>query len=111
MTSGQLAEQAVADELQSRNYKVIERNWQPVICEVDIVALAPDNRLCIVEVKYRKTKDFGDGFVAINRKKLEKLRLAVKLWQHIKRWDGEICILVAAVSGQHQENIDIIELQ
>ena len=49
---GQVAEGAVADELQTQGYRIVDRNWKTKVCEIDIVA-SKDKVIYFVEVKFR----------------------------------------------------------
>lgn len=108
MNKGQLAEQAVAKLLADKKFKVIELNWRAKACEVDIVAKR-DNRIYLVEVKYRSSSSFGEGYEYVARAKRSKLELAARLWPQINNWSGEIAILIASVSGPNFEEIELIE--
>lgn len=57
-------------------YSILERNYQNRYGEIDIIA-EKEQELVFIEVKYRKTKNFGYGYEAIDKKKLQKIfRLA-----------------------------------
>ena len=110
MNSGLAAETAVAAWLAARGYRLLERNWRTKSCELDIVA---ERRgvVYFVEVKYRRSSAFGDGFSYITAAKRRQLRYAARLWTELKRWKGEQRLLAAAVSGRQYESIEVVELE
>ena len=68
---GNLAEDRVVDYLKSNGFLVIERNWKTKYCEIDIIA-QKRNCLHFVEVKFRGTDSFGEGFDYITSNKIRQ---------------------------------------
>ena len=106
--AGNKAEQAVADELISLGYKILELNWRTKFAEIDIVARKGD-AIFFVEVKYRSTNIAGDGFDYITPVKLRHMQRAAEAWVHSNNWKDEYSLLAAAVSGD-LSSIDIREI-
>jgi uncharacterized protein (TIGR00252 family) len=109
VATGQAAEAAVAQQLQARGYKIIDRNWKTKICELDIVA-QKDKIIYFVEVKYRIGTDQGSGLDYINWKKLGQLEFAARVWCKDHDWEGDCRLLGAEVSGLDYENISLVEI-
>lgn len=106
---GRQAEQAVVEHLLKNGYEVMSTNWRTRWCEIDIVA----KRLEIVyfiEVKYRKTSNYGNGLSYITPKKLRQMHFAVEFWNAKHRWEGDCRLLVASVSGEKYSKINIVSL-
>ena len=105
-----MAENAVAEELIRRGYKVIELNWKTKFAEIDVVA-EKDKTLCFVEVKYRKTLTAGDGFDYITPTKLHHMQRAAEAYVLSRDWSGEYILMGASVTGDvgHLQ-IEIIEI-
>ncbi|HWT55805.1 MAG TPA: YraN family protein [Candidatus Microsaccharimonas sp.] len=78
-TTGRQAEAAAADYLESQGFRVIEQNYRTRWCEIDIVAKKAEI-VYLVEVKYRKTDDYGAGLEYITAKKLRQMSFAAELW-------------------------------
>lgn len=104
---GATAEQVVCRYLESRGYKIIDRNWRSKLAEIDIVA-RKDDCIYFVEVKYRFDSLHGGGYDAINKNKLHKMRLGAESWVLSNKWTGECCLSVAEVSGS-EFDVDLIE--
>ena len=66
------AETLAAHALENEGYKVIERNYNCRMGEIDIIA-SKDGFICFVEVKYRKPSGHGTAVDAITRSKLRKI--------------------------------------
>jgi putative endonuclease len=77
-TLGQRGEDAAAKFLRRQGYKIIARNRQFALGELDIVVLAPPETVVFVEVKTRESHIAGRPEDAVDLKKQKKLtRLAV----------------------------------
>ena len=75
--TGRLGEKLAEDYLKKQGYKIIDKNWHySKNAEIDIIAVQKDV-LVFVEVKTRKTTNFGHPFEAINRDKINKLHTAI----------------------------------
>lgn len=77
---GKMGEDVAAKLLQKKGYKIIERNFSKRYGEIDIVALDGET-LVFVEVKTRKSSQFGSPLEAITS---WKLRSVVKTAQYYK---------------------------
>lgn len=76
---GRRGEQVAADYLESLGILVVERNWRCPEGEIDIVALDGD-ALVIVEVKTRRSLDYGHPFEAVGKAKLARLHRLAAAW-------------------------------
>lgn len=65
---GKAGEALAVSHLQRKGYDIIEQNWRFEKAEVDIIA-KHKNTLVFVEVKARKSEDFGEPELAVTRKK------------------------------------------
>jgi putative endonuclease len=85
---GREGEQAAADYLTKRGFRILDRNWRCADGEIDIVAVERHS-LVVCEVKTRSGTRFGTPLEAVGRVKLGRLRrLGVKWLQaHGVRFD------------------------
>ena len=87
--SGRNAESRVAGYLKKQEkWKILVQNWRNRWCEIDIIA-RDKNTIYFVEVKYRASSEWGDGFEAITKAKLARMARAAEAWVLINHWDGE----------------------
>ena len=95
---GDRGEQVVVDYLVTAGHEIVARNYKTKLFEVDIVS-RKDRALYFTEVKYRGSNDFGAGLDFIDKKKQEKMRLAVVgfLATHPEYADLTPILAVAAV--------------
>ncbi|MBK3332817.1 YraN family protein [Persephonella atlantica] len=70
--TGKQAEEMAAKFLENNGYNVIERNFRTRFGEIDIVATEEDT-LVFVEVRFRRSKDFGLPEETINSRKIQKI--------------------------------------
>lgn len=104
---GQRAEELAAKYFVSQGYNIVERNYRDRFCEIDIIA-ENNESICFVEVKFRKTNDFGGGVGAIHNNKQHRLQTAAESWlaQHTEFETLQPQIDVIAVDqNNHIEHI------
>ena len=95
---GDRGEQVVVDYLEVSGHEIMARNYKTKLFEVDIIS-RKNEMLYFTEVKYRSVHDFGAGLDFIDKKKQEKMRLAVAgfLATHPEYADLTPILAVAAV--------------
>lgn len=79
---GRAGEDRAVRHLQELGYAVLDRNWRCRAGEIDIVASIGSD-LVIVEVKTRRSEDFGHPLAAINAVK------RARLWRLAMAWIAE----------------------
>lgn len=77
---GALGERYAAAWLESRGWRVLDRNWRSRYGEIDIVAFCPEGCLVFVEVKTRRTMRQGTPQEAVTAAKQANLRRAGVQW-------------------------------
>lgn len=85
---GKEGEQAAADYLTERGFRILDRNWRCAGGEIDIVAVERRS-LVICEVKTRSGTRYGTPLEAVGRSKRGRLRQLAVLWlnAHGARFD------------------------
>lgn len=73
---GDLGEQVVVDYLEASGHEIVARNYKTKLFEVDIIS-RKNEVLYFTEVKYRSDHDFGEALDFIDKKKQQKMHLAV----------------------------------
>ncbi|MBI3984012.1 YraN family protein [Candidatus Microgenomates bacterium] len=106
-STGQWAEDVAANYLANKGYKVLEKNWKNRWCEIDIVAQRT-KRIHFVEVKYRRSKDFGGGLDYITRRKGQQMQFAALQWVGEHSWQADYQLDVIAVEGQGNPKITYV---
>ena len=100
---GSKGEDVVREYLRGKGHEIVARNFKTRMCEIDIVSLC-DSKLYFTEVKTRRSKDFGGGIGAVDKKKLEKMRFAsevfLKARPEYQKYDP--ILAVASVDGKYQ---------
>lgn len=91
--------------LKKQGYKIIERNYRCSLGEIDIVA-KDKNILCFVEVKTRKTEEYGLPEEAIDGRKQKKLaKVALTYLKEKKIYKQDLRFDVVSVHPNHVELI------
>ena len=73
---GDRGEQIVVDYLETSGHEIVARNYKTKLFEVDIIS-RKNEVLYFTEVKYRSDHDFGEALDFIDKKKQQKMHLAV----------------------------------
>jgi putative endonuclease len=76
---GRHGEDVAARALDDLGWEILDRNWRCPRGEIDIVALDGDEAV-IVEVKTRRSREFGSPAEAVTRAKLARLRRLAAMW-------------------------------
>lgn len=97
--AGRAAEDAAVRYLQSRGFRVLNRNWRTRSCEIDIVAIK-ERTVYFVEVKFRSTERQGEGLAYVTAAKLRQMKYAAEYWVARYRWQGDYCLMAASVAGR-----------
>ena len=95
---GDRGEQVVVDFLVAAGHEIVARNYKTKLFEVDIIS-RKNEVLYFTEVKYRSDHDFGEALDFIDKKKQQKMHLAVVgfLATHPEYADFRPTLAVAAV--------------
>ena len=95
---GDRGEQVVADFLTAAGHEIVARNYKTKLFEVDIIS-RKNEVLYFTEVKYRSSQDFGEALDFIDKKKQQKMYLAVEgfMATHPEYADFRPTLAVAAV--------------
>ncbi len=77
--AGDAAEQLTADRLCERGWRILARNLHVGRSEFDIVAVdpGPPGRLVVVEVRFRRSREFGLPEETFDHRKQAQLRLGI----------------------------------
>ncbi|MCL2581202.1 MAG: YraN family protein [Streptosporangiales bacterium] len=76
---GREGEQAAADYLTERGFRILDRNWRCADGEIDIVAVER-HTLVVCEVKTRSGTRYGTPLEAVGRVKQGRLRRLAVTW-------------------------------
>ena len=95
---GDQGEQVVVDYLEVSGHEIMARNYKTKLFEVDIIS-RKNEMLYFTEVKYRSDHDFGEALDFIDKKKQQKMHLAVEgfMATHPEYADFRPTLAVAAV--------------
>ena len=95
---GDRGEQVVVDYLEASGHEIVARNYKTKLFEVDIIS-RKNEVLYFTEVKYRSGRDFGGALDFIDKKKQQKMHLAVEgfMATHPEYADFRPTLAVAAV--------------
>lgn len=75
--------------LESKGYRILERNWRYRKAEVDIISFK-ENFLVAVEVKTRATDFYGEPQDFVNKNKIRLLKGAINAYVNMNDLDVEV---------------------
>ena len=106
---GKRGEEIAVKYLMDKGYEILERNWRNRHQEVDIIA-KEGKELVIVEVKTRKSNNYGEPDLAVNRQKQRLLISAANayIFRHNLDVDTRFDI-ISIVFNDGEPAIDHIE--
>lgn len=96
---GKAGEDAAAEMLQQKGYRILHRNWKCKRKELDIVALQ-GNTLVVVEVKTRRNDYFGSPLESITDSKIRNIITATQAYVRFFRMDYPIRFDVVSIIPQ-----------
>ncbi len=76
---GNIGEEAAVKALKKQGYKIIERNYRIKMGEIDIIAKDGEYTV-FVEVRLRKSNDFGSPADTIDKRKQQKIIKAAQMY-------------------------------
>ena len=106
---GKLGEDLAVNLLISKGYQILERNWRSGHKEIDIIAL-DDDVLVIVEVKTRKSDDYGEPEIAVGITKQRMLIWAADAYVRYKNLNVDVRFdIISIVISDTEPEIEHIE--
>ena len=106
---GKLGEDLAVNYLVDNGYQILERNWRSGHKEIDIIALK-DGVLVIVEVKTRKSDEFGDPDIAVGKLKQRMLIWAADAYVRYKNLNVDVLFdIISIVISDGEPEIEHIE--
>lgn len=79
---GDFGEKAAAEYLEDMDYEVLEQNYRLKFGEIDIIA-EHDGCIVFVEVKTRRSNQFGEPSEYVNREKQKRVRRAAACYTDV----------------------------
>lgn len=105
--SGSQGEEAAARFLEKKGYEILERNYRACGAEIDLIARDGDT-LCFVEVKTRKSEDFGLPAEFVDLRKRRKIIRGARVFSGRRKY-AEMYIRFDIVSVVHEGRRPVIQ--
>ena len=86
---GNKGEQEVQQYLLKNKYKILDKNFQCKLGEIDIIALDKNKEVVFIEVKTRNSILYGYPAEAVTDKKLKHIYNTAKYYLHIRNLENE----------------------
>lgn len=108
---GSWGENKASEYLLQHSFIVLERNVRFSIGEIDIIA-EKNNCLYFIEVKTRRSLQFGEGFESVSSRKIQKIQKAAETYIQIKKLDKDVQIAVLSIfSSAGKIYFDFLEVE
>ncbi|MCD8260549.1 MAG: YraN family protein [Bacteroides sp.] len=98
---GKNGELAAAEFLRKKDYQILHTNWRKDHLELDIVALK-DGILVVVEVKTRKSTEFGFPYEAVNKSKIRRIVIATDSYIKFFKLDLPVRFDIISMTGEKE---------
>ncbi|WPP53400.1 YraN family protein [Catalinimonas niigatensis] len=106
--TGQSGEDRAALFLEAKGYQIIHRNYRYRRAEIDLIA-QKDQLLVFVEVKTRRSSDFGHPEDFVGSRKAALIIEAADHYIHQHNWQGDIRFDIIAIITQPSIEIQHME--
>ena len=107
---GEKSESIAASYLKKQGYKIIERNYRTKLGEIDVIARDKDT-IAFIEVKARRSGQFGDPKWAVTPKKQRKISMvALQYLKTTGQSNVKARFDVVSIKSSHDNpNIEIVK--
>ncbi|MDO4910957.1 MAG: YraN family protein [Corynebacterium sp.] len=107
---GALGEYIAVQHYDEAGYRILDLNAREGRYEIDIVALSQDMEYVFIEVKTRRSRDFG-GLEAVTPKKLRHMQRAALGWMARRKVLGAPMRfdLAEVIVGRHRADITLVQ--
>ena len=97
---GQYTENLACRYLENKGFKLVEKNFNCKVGEIDLI-MQDNDTIVFVEVRYRKSNDFGSGAESITVTKQSKLIKTASLYlqRHVKLSQYPVRFDVVSITG------------
>lgn len=103
---GNWGEQRACEYLKSKKFFILKKNLRYPFGEVDILALKEDV-LYFVEVKTRSSNSFGEGYEAVDLRKIQRIQKVAETYLCEEDLDKEVQVAVISIlKTNREERID-----
>lgn len=85
---GSFGEMLVITYLESMNYEILDKNFNTKFGEIDIIAKEKDEYV-FIEVKTRSTKKFGMPREAVEKRKVNHIEKASKVYIYLNKLENK----------------------
>ena len=102
---GQYTENLACQYLENKGFKLIEKNFNCRLGEIDLI-MKDNDSLVFVEVRYRRSNDFGSGAESVTANKQSKLIKTASLYlqQHDKYNKNPARFDIVSITGIIETN-------
>lgn len=107
---GQWGEEVAANYLESKGYRILERDWKSGHRDLDIIARTA-NEVVFVEVKTRRTREFGNPFEAVDYRKRRNLLAAINQYVRYRRIDMPFRLDIISIIAEDMSHPEIEHIE
>ncbi len=81
---GRIGEDMAEEYLRGQGYEIVEKNFSCSFGEIDIIA-RKNRSLIFIEVKYRKSENYGSPLQAVDSRKISRLKRIIEYYCLIRK--------------------------
>lgn len=107
---GQWGEEVAANYLESKGYRILERDWKSGHRDLDIIARTA-NEVVFVEVKTRRTREFGNPFEAVDYRKRHNLLAAINQYVRYRQIDMPLRLDIISIIAEDMSHPEIEHIE
>ncbi len=106
---GKEGEKLACRFLRRKGYRIRERNYRSSLGEIDVVAW-DKGALVFIEVKTRRTNDYGSPQESVTKDKQERVRKVALTYLKKQGWEGDCRFDIISVLMDYEGKVVNIEL-
>lgn len=107
---GKIGENFAQKYLLEKGYEILAKNYRYSRFEIDIIA-QKDEILVFIEVKYRKSLQFGYPEQAVSQLKIKQIKSAAEQYLFEKNWNNNIRFDIISIVDQKKSDLEILHLE
>lgn len=107
---GSWGEQAAADYLERKGFRIIWRDWRDGHRDIDLVAIDADN-LVFIEVKTRRNADYMAPEQAVDARKMRNIGLAAAKFMRGHDYEMPVRFDIVAITGTAGSDLKINHIE
>ena len=103
---GKYGEELAVSFLEKKGFEILERNYRYRKGEIDLIGLLNNQLLVFIEVKYRRSNQYGEPETFVSNNQIKWIIDAADHYIHAINWHKDIRFDILAIKGTDITHIE-----